>query len=128
MMFIMESEFCPRRFFESHSWQTCTVYTIVCLVRKRSAFKGLRLTSRAFPLSLFIRTASYSSIGAVAMIFVYIINSSSSLPGLQFVFKDLAAAIPLSVALVFGTQHDILSVYMFWKKKRYQDQSQNGKV
>ncbi|KAJ7494800.1 hypothetical protein B0H11DRAFT_2003422 [Mycena galericulata] len=105
------------------------VYTVVYLVRRRSGFRGMRLPSGVFPLSLFIRTASYTLAGGLGIILVDILmNSVAASSNSPFVVLDLMAIIPLSVALVFGSQMDILGVYMFWKKKRYQNPDQNGKV
>ncbi|KAJ7430398.1 hypothetical protein B0H11DRAFT_2135940 [Mycena galericulata] len=101
------------------------VYTIVYLVRKRSAYKGIRLASGAFPLSLFIRTASYSSIGGLAIILVYILNSSAASSSMQFVFVDFSAILPLTVALVFGFHMDIIRFYMCWRTKKYQNADRN---
>ncbi|KAJ7170739.1 hypothetical protein C8R43DRAFT_980868 [Mycena crocata] len=103
------------------------VYTVIYLVRKRSAVRCIKLSSGIFPLPLFIRTASYTLAGGLGIILVDILmNSKASKSGSKFVVLDLMAIIPLSIALVFGSQMDILSVYMCCKKKR---PSQNfGKV
>jgi len=98
------------------------IYTAVYLFRKRSAFKGIKASGGTFPLSLFIRTACYTFGGGVAIILVLILNTSNSI---FIVMSDFLAIIPLFVALVFGTQRDIIGVYMFWKKK---GPSQIGKV
>jgi len=98
------------------------VYTAVYLFRKRSAFKGIRPSSGTLPLSLFIRTACYTLAGGLAIILVMILNTPNSM----FIFmSDFLAIIPLFVALVFGSQWDIVGVYMFWKKK---GPSEIGKV
>jgi len=94
------------------------VYTVVYLVRKRSGIRGVRFSSGTFPLSLFIRTASYTLVGGLGIILVDILmNSAASSSGSKFAVLDLMAIIPLSVALVFGSQMDIIGVYMFWRKK-----------
>ncbi|KAJ7756491.1 hypothetical protein DFH07DRAFT_820762 [Mycena maculata] len=106
------------------------VYTIIYLVRRRSGFRGIRLPSGTFPLSLFIRTASYTMAGGLGIILVDILMNSSAetSSNSRYVVLDLMAIIPLSLALVFGSQADILGVYMFWRKKRYQNPDQEGKV
>ncbi|KAJ7931575.1 hypothetical protein B0H13DRAFT_1958882 [Mycena leptocephala] len=86
------------------------IYTAVYLFRKRSAFKGIKASGGTFPLP------------CVAIILVLILNTSNSI---FIVMSDFLAIIPLFVALVFGTQRDIIGVYMFWKKK---GPSQIGKV
>ncbi|KAJ7030451.1 hypothetical protein C8F04DRAFT_1113710 [Mycena alexandri] len=94
------------------------LYTVVYLFRRRSGFKGVRLPTGTFPLPLFIRTVSYTLAGGLGIILVDILmNSKASSSNSGFVVLDLMAIIPLSVALVFGSQMDILGVYMFWKKK-----------
>ncbi|KAJ7429015.1 hypothetical protein FB451DRAFT_1334088 [Mycena latifolia] len=102
------------------------VYTVVYLVRKRSGFRGVRLPSGTFPLPLFIRTASYTLAGGLGIILVDILmNSSVATSSSKYVVTDLMAIIPLSVALVFGSQMDIIGVYMCWRRK---GPNQNGKV
>lgn len=105
------------------------VYTVVYLVRRRSGFRGIRLPSGTFPLPLFIRTASYTLAGGLGIILVDVLmNSAAASSSSPFVVLDLMAIIPLSVALVFGSQMDIIGVYLFWRKKKYQNPEQNGKV
>ncbi|KAJ6531848.1 hypothetical protein B0H19DRAFT_1188879 [Mycena capillaripes] len=94
------------------------VYTIVYLVRKRSGFRGVRLPTGTFPLPLFIRTVSYTLAGGLGIILVDVVmNSKASSSNSAFGVLDLMAIIPLSVALVFGSQMDIISVYMCCKRK-----------
>ncbi|KAJ7773346.1 hypothetical protein B0H16DRAFT_1512058 [Mycena metata] len=91
------------------------IYTVVYLFRKRSALKVVEPVEGSFPLSLFIRTACYTLAGALSIILVVILNSPGSE---KAIFEsDFMAIIPLFVALVFGSQRDIIGVYMFWKKK-----------
>ncbi|KAJ6576530.1 hypothetical protein DFH09DRAFT_1149593 [Mycena vulgaris] len=102
------------------------VYTVVYLIRRRSGFRGIRLPTGTFPLPLFIRTASYTLAGGLGIILVDILmNSSAATSGSKYVVTDLMAIIPLSVALVFGSQMDIIGVYMCWRRK---GPGQNGKV
>jgi hypothetical protein len=96
------------------------VYTGVYLFRKRSAFKGIKPSSGSFPLSLFIRTACYTLAGGLAIILVMILNMNT--PDSMFIFmSDFLAIIPLFVALLFGSQRDIMGVYMFWKRKGFNE-------
>ncbi|KAJ6619800.1 hypothetical protein B0H10DRAFT_1148285 [Mycena sp. CBHHK59/15] len=104
------------------------VYTVVYLWRKRIGFRGVTIACRIFPLPLFIRTATYTFLGGLGIILVDILmNSSASGSKDKFAVMDLLAIIPLSVALVFGSQMDIIGVYMCWRKRRY-DSDLDGKV
>ncbi|KAJ7678860.1 hypothetical protein DFH06DRAFT_1165047 [Mycena polygramma] len=94
------------------------IYTVVYLVRRRSGFRGVRLPTGSFPLPLFIRTVSYTLAGGLGIILVDILmNSKASASDSGIVVLDLMAIIPLSVALVFGSQMDIIGVYMFCKRR-----------
>jgi len=102
------------------------VYTVVYLVRRRSVFRGIRLPSGTFPLPLFIRTVSYTLAGGLGIILVDILmNSSAATSGSKYVVTDLMAIIPLSVALVFGSQMDIINLYTCRRRKA---PNQTGKV
>ncbi|KAF7336669.1 hypothetical protein MVEN_02101700 [Mycena venus] len=107
------------------------VYTAVYLFRKRSAFKGVKRSSDTFPLSLFVRTACYTLAGGFChhvRTVVYVSSNekflndrrlvlilNSGLDSMFVAMSDFLAIIPLFVALLFGTQRDIIGVYMFWK-------------
>ncbi|KAJ6494865.1 hypothetical protein C8R47DRAFT_1117553 [Mycena vitilis] len=73
----------------------------------RSGFRGVRLPTGSFPLPLFIRTVLVD----------ILMNSKASASNSGLVVLDLMALIPLSVALVFGSQMDIIGVYMCCKRK-----------
>ncbi|KIK65035.1 hypothetical protein GYMLUDRAFT_94488 [Collybiopsis luxurians FD-317 M1] len=96
------------------------IYTAHFLWKRRQAFHEVRqrLSQDIFPFSLFIRVIVYTLIGfiAVSITIPYLMpeNTAEHLVSMQAL-----AIIPLSVALLFGTQRDILQVYVgvFQRKK-----------
>jgi len=75
------------------------VLTVVHLVQRRAAVRAIRVRGSDFPLSLFIRTVLYTISGGFGIIMVDVLmNVSNTITVL------LLALIPLSVAIVFGTQ------------------------
>ncbi|KAJ7268717.1 hypothetical protein B0H12DRAFT_1096266 [Mycena haematopus] len=79
-------------------------FTIVHLVQQRAAVRNaVRVRKSDFPLPLFIRTVLFSISGGFGIIMADILLNVSSA-----VTVILLAIIPLSVALVFGTQKELL--------------------
>jgi len=93
------------------------LYTMYYLWRRRSAFQELRRRGSGpiFPFPLFVRVGIYTFAGGFGIIMVDIFMNKADSSGTGVI--DLLAVIPLSVALVFGTQEDIVRMYMFWKKR-----------
>ncbi|KAJ7887827.1 hypothetical protein B0H14DRAFT_1221049 [Mycena olivaceomarginata] len=83
------------------------VFTIVHLVQQRATVRAtMRVRGSDFPLPLFIRTVLYTISGGFGIIMVDILlNVSSAMT------VNLLAIIPLSVALVFGTQKELLRAF-----------------
>ncbi|KAJ3917079.1 hypothetical protein F5877DRAFT_80277 [Lentinula edodes] len=97
-----------------------SVYTAYYLWRLRSIFRDLRRRCQCgpiFPFALFVRAGTYTFAGGLGIILVDIFLNTSSAASSGTGTQDLLAIIPLSVALVFGTQEDIVQVYKFWKKR-----------
>ncbi|KAJ3726540.1 hypothetical protein DFJ43DRAFT_561780 [Lentinula guzmanii] len=96
------------------------LYTIYYLWSVRSVFRDLRKRCECgpiFPFALFVRVGIFTFAGGLGMILVDILlNKRSALSGGAGTI-DLMAVIPLTIALVFGTQEDIVQIYKFWKKK-----------
>ncbi|KAF9027267.1 hypothetical protein BDP27DRAFT_1350674 [Rhodocollybia butyracea] len=93
------------------------LYTIYYLWRRRTVFREARRhgVGPIFPFKLFIRVGIYTLVAMILISVDVVINfgpTKESTPAL-----DITAVIPLSIALVFGTQEDIVHMYMFWKKK-----------
>ncbi|KAF9027097.1 hypothetical protein BDZ89DRAFT_1160918 [Hymenopellis radicata] len=94
------------------------VYTLILLLRRIGKVTMVKLLadgvpSLAFPLHMFVRVALYTVIGGMGIIFSDILlNANVKDGGTVYLF----AMIPLSVALLFFSQKDILRFYMFWKK------------
>jgi len=104
-------------------------YTVVYLIRKRSGFWGIKVPGGAFPLRLFIRTVAYTFVGGLGIILVDVfMNSHLSKTSATYAVMDLMAIIPLSVALVFGSQMDLIGVYMCWRKKDHYNTNPTEKV
>ncbi|KAJ3732184.1 hypothetical protein DFJ43DRAFT_1182676 [Lentinula guzmanii] len=89
------------------------LYTIYYLWSVRSVFRDLRKRCECgpiFPFALFVRVGIFTFAGDI------LLNKRSALSGGAGTI-DLMAVIPLTIALVFGTQEDIVQIYKFWKKK-----------
>ncbi|KAJ6505513.1 hypothetical protein C8R45DRAFT_972929, partial [Mycena sanguinolenta] len=80
------------------------VVTIVHLFQQRAALRTtVRVRGSDFPLPLFFRTVLYTISGGFGIIMLDILLNVSST-----VTVNLLAIIPLSVALVFGTQKELI--------------------
>ncbi|KAJ7048829.1 hypothetical protein C8F01DRAFT_799824 [Mycena amicta] len=81
------------------------VFTIIHLVQQRATVRAMRVRGSDFPLPLFIRTFLYTVLGGFSMVMVDILMNVTSTPATIVI---LLAIIPLSLALVFGTQKELL--------------------
>ncbi|KAK7016363.1 hypothetical protein R3P38DRAFT_1404345 [Favolaschia claudopus] len=92
--------------------------SIRLLVKKRMSIRHVRINSRDFPSSLFFRTAMYTFIGGLVVITVLIMNTTSTTRSIgSYIMVNLLAIMPLLVAVVFGTQQEILNWYRCWKPR-----------
>ncbi|KAE9404122.1 hypothetical protein BT96DRAFT_1016522 [Gymnopus androsaceus JB14] len=94
-------------------------YTARFLWKRRSAFNelGRRESKNMFPLSLLVRVGIYTLIGAVAVIITIRLNVMPPNTGEYVASMHTLAIIPFSVALLFGSQRDILRVYFCARAK-----------
>lgn len=92
------------------------VYTVYHLVRQRRVVRKIRIRGSDFPLNLFVRTFAFSITGGIAIILIDILLNTSSPNTI-----NLFAIIPLAVALLFGSQLDILRTLMFWRRTEPED-------
>ncbi|KAH8833268.1 hypothetical protein DL96DRAFT_1677449 [Flagelloscypha sp. PMI_526] len=94
------------------------VFTFALLWKHRAWVKRMRTSSSPVPISLFIRAVCFS-IGSIigSIISGRTISSNGTFENPVVVL--ITAAIPLLAAVTFGTQRDILRVWMFWKKPTY---------
>ncbi|KAF8919460.1 hypothetical protein CPB85DRAFT_809096 [Mucidula mucida] len=93
------------------------VYTLILLLRRIGKVTMMKLLtdgvpSLAFPLHMFVRVALYTLIGGMGIIFSDNLLNTNVAGRTVYLF----AMIPLSVALLFFSQKDILQFYIFWKK------------
>ncbi|KAJ4480062.1 hypothetical protein J3R30DRAFT_2573018 [Lentinula aciculospora] len=96
------------------------LYTVYYLWRARSIFRDLRRRCQCgpiFPFALFVRVGIYTLLGGFAIIMVDILLNKNSAASHGTGTLDLLAVIPLSIAIVFGTQEDIVEVYKFWRQR-----------
>ncbi|KAF9060593.1 hypothetical protein BDP27DRAFT_1429912 [Rhodocollybia butyracea] len=95
------------------------VYTIVYLWRRRAIFREARRhgVGPVFPFKIFIRVGIYTFAGGFGIMLVDVLLNTNSTASSSNVTLDLLAVVPLSVAIVFGTQEDIVQMWLFWKKK-----------
>ncbi|KAJ7285033.1 hypothetical protein C8J57DRAFT_1290202 [Mycena rebaudengoi] len=87
------------------------------LYRNWNAFQKLRVHSpNAAPLPLMIRMIVFSFLPMFAIAMA--ISANFYFPNQESFTKIhlVIASLPAAAAFIFGTQHDILSVWMFWKK------------
>jgi len=90
------------------------VFTVVHLVQQRAAVRNMRVKGSDFPLHLFIRTVVYTFTGGFGIIMVDILMNASSNPTTVVLLSFL----PLSVALVFGTQKELLQIICCCGRRR----------
>ncbi|KAH8833282.1 hypothetical protein DL96DRAFT_1811786 [Flagelloscypha sp. PMI_526] len=91
------------------------LFTFALLWKHRAWVKRMKTSSNPMPISLFIRVVCFSMGPIIGSIF------SGSSVGSNGMYHNPAivlvtAGAPLLSALIFGTQRDILCVWMFWKK------------
>jgi len=93
-------------------------YVVACLIKKRNLLKDRQLTRMA------IRVVVFSILGAIGLGlgFAYVLYS---IPGASF--DVIMAALPVGGFLIFGTQDDLLNVWMFWRKPQ-PEESQDVKA
>ncbi|KAJ7818815.1 hypothetical protein B0H13DRAFT_397205 [Mycena leptocephala] len=92
------------------------VLTIALLYRNWTAFQRLRVrTNDAVSLPLLIRVTVFSFLPMVAMVVSSMAFLSTS-PIVAAETNLVVAFLPIAAAVIFGTQRDLLSVWMFWKK------------
>ncbi|KAH8800570.1 hypothetical protein DL96DRAFT_1823921 [Flagelloscypha sp. PMI_526] len=75
----------------------------------------MKTNSSPIPISLFVRVACFS----MGTIVASILSGTSIVTGTAYhnpAVVLVTAGAPLLAAVVFGTQRDILSVWMFWKR------------
>ncbi|KAK7440642.1 hypothetical protein VKT23_016991 [Stygiomarasmius scandens] len=99
-------------------------YTGYYLWRRRRGLVSLRSrgSDGSFPFKLFIRMAVFTLVGGMGMIMVDILMNTKSSASSADITLDLLAIIPLSIAILFGSQTEYLKVYMFWKKNLPQNE------
>ncbi|KAH8799254.1 hypothetical protein DL96DRAFT_1638157 [Flagelloscypha sp. PMI_526] len=89
--------------------------TFSLLYRHRNWVKQMKTSASPAPISLIVRIAFFS----IGPIIAAILGGSSI--GTQTLFDNpsivlVTAASPLLAAAIFGTQNDILNVWMFWRR------------
>ncbi|KAH8833284.1 hypothetical protein DL96DRAFT_1705287 [Flagelloscypha sp. PMI_526] len=91
------------------------LFAFALLWKHRAWVKRMKTSSNPMPISLFIRVVCFS-VGPIigSILSSYSINSNEVYQNPAIVL--VTAAPPLLAALIFGTQRDILSVWMFWKR------------
>lgn len=101
-------------FFFTMNMLSLEGYTVLHLLRERklSFLDVIRYFGSMAPLSLklFVRCSLYTLVICGIIILVM-----TDLSGLST--THLLAFIPLSIAVLFGSQEDILRVYMFWRPR-----------
>nr|GAT43903.1 predicted protein [Mycena chlorophos] len=79
--------------------------TIVHLVRQHAMVKQLRLRGSDFPLPLFVRVVGYTFVAGFGMVMVDVVMNATNAT-----IIIMMSIVPLSVALVFGTQMELIQV------------------
>ncbi|KAF7300592.1 hypothetical protein HMN09_00944200 [Mycena chlorophos] len=82
------------------------VITIVHLVRQQAMVRQLRIRGSDFPLSLFIRMVVFTFFAGFAIVLVDVVMNATNAT-----IIIMLSFIPLSIALVFGTQAELLQVF-----------------
>ncbi|KAH8833281.1 hypothetical protein DL96DRAFT_1705284 [Flagelloscypha sp. PMI_526] len=90
-------------------------FTFALLWKHRVWLKRMKSSSSPLPISLFIRVACFSMGPIIASILAGASIGSNGLYENPAIVLITAGA-PLLAALTFGTQRDIISVWMFWKR------------
>ncbi|KIK65040.1 hypothetical protein GYMLUDRAFT_39449 [Collybiopsis luxurians FD-317 M1] len=102
---------------------TVEIYTAYFLWKRRRVFHEVRrrLSQDIFPFSLFIRVVLYTLIGFIAIIITIRLNVMPENTPEYIASMHTLSIIPLSVAVLFGSQKDILRVYAVRTKNATMD-------
>jgi len=94
------------------------VWTIVLLYRNWAAVRSFRRTRTDIQLGVMIRFGVFTLVAGFAAVLGAVALPNNLQGGA--VWNIFIVTVPLLAALAFGTRRDIMSVYAFWRKDRFQ--------
>ncbi|KAJ7931154.1 hypothetical protein B0H13DRAFT_858450 [Mycena leptocephala] len=94
------------------------VWTIVLLYRNWAAVRSFRRTRTDLQLGVMLRFGVFTLVVGFAAV-LGAVTLPNNLQG-GAVWNIFIVTVPLLAALAFGTRRDIMSIYAFWRKDRFQ--------
>ncbi|KAJ7753302.1 hypothetical protein B0H14DRAFT_2802291 [Mycena olivaceomarginata] len=95
------------------------VLIVVLLSRNWRAFRALqRRDEHAVSLSIIIRVSSFAVLPMIGLGLSFATYVPNLVDKIFPPYNLLLAALPAAAALIFGSQTDILNIWMFWRVKR----------
>ncbi|KAJ6453533.1 hypothetical protein C8R45DRAFT_1038994 [Mycena sanguinolenta] len=103
---------------------------VILLCRNWRAFRSLQRRDRdrdAVSLSIIIRISVFAVMPVIGLILSFLTYDSALLNSVWVPYNLLLASMPAAAALIFGSQADILRVWMFWRKPRVDGKTETMK-